>query len=438
VEIQSLDQLQAADRTSLAFTPYGLGHMEPVDAARFQQSQIASCRLSADVPERTRGAFEKLTRLFAQGVLCYDLYTRVHDDAVLSYEGALRERFVQWCGGSVTFEDVAGTLPPFSADVTTSQSVHDVCRGLPRGSRRQPPKWRLRVDGQLIVFDGMLTSLMRWARTAELLRGQRARRVELGLVKQRNSAAHGDDHIDTPVDAVRALRNLAEFINQLWGHPTPSGRLYPAPVPREIAVIAWNDAGSISMGSPDAFAGAEETEGYSHVVVRSVSLPGAQVEDPHWMEFDTQFETTQYPTEYLWGPGGRSEAMAWLDAERPKGDSVDFLDRVFMVRSSGDQVYPPMRPGVVVGLDSAFRQGTWHTLRADFPLDAFNHVRGGTDPSSEHINGPGACSACAVQELGRGSYVEALGAAEAVLGAISPVPLPAVRIPESLHWPIRF
>lgn len=438
MEIQSLDQLQAADRTSLAFTPYGLGRMEPEDAARFQQSQLSSCKLSDDVPERTRSAFERLTRLFAQGVLCYDLYTRVHDDALLRLEGALRDRFVQWCGGSVTFEDVAGTLPPYSADVTTPQSVSDVCRGLPRGSGRRRPKWRLRVDGKLIVFNGMLASLMRWARCAGLLRGQRARKVELGLVDQRNSAAHGEYGIDTPVDAVRALRNLAEFINQLWGHPTPGGRLYPAPVPREIAVIAWNDAGSIRLGTPDAFAGAEDTEGYSHVVVRSASLPGMQVEDSHWMEFDTWFETTQYPTEYLWGPGGRSEVLAWLDAEGPQGDSVDILDRVFMIRSSGDQVYPPMRPEIVIGLDTTLRQGTWHTVRADFPVDAFNHVRGGTDPSSGHTNRPGDCPACAVQELGRGSYAEALGAAEVVLGPLSPARPLAVRIPESLHWPVRF
>ncbi|MEU2866884.1 hypothetical protein ABZ672_53265 [Streptomyces mirabilis] len=438
MEIQSLEQLQAADRTSLAFTPYGLGRMEPGDAARFQQSQIASCKLSTDVPERTRGAFEELRKLFAQGVLCYSLYTRVQDDAVLRLEGALRDRFVQWCGGSVTFEDVAGTLPPYSVDVTTPQSVRDVCKGLPRGSRARSPKWRLRVDGQLIFFDGMLSSLMRWARCASLLRGQRARKVEYLLVQRRNSVAHGDYHTDTPVAAARALRELAEFINQLWGHPTPGGRLYPAQVPREVAVLAWDGAGSISLGLPESVAAGEGIEGYSHVVVRSASAPGMQVEDSHWMEFDARFETTQYPTEHLWGPVSRSEALAWLDAERPQGDSVEFLDRVFIVRSVGDQVYPPMRPEVVAGLDSALCQGTWHTLRADFPLDAFNHVRGGMDPSSGHIRRPGDCTACAAQELGRGTHAEALGVAEAALGTLSPVRPPTVHIPDSIHWPIRF
>ncbi|WP_317445392.1 hypothetical protein [Streptomyces collinus] len=438
MEIQSLEQLQAADRTSLAFTPHGLGRMEPGDAARFQQSQIASCKLSTDVPERTRGAFEELTKLFAQGVLCYSVYTRVQDDAMLRLEGALRDRFVQWCGGSVTFEDVAGALPPYSADVTTPQAVSDACKGLPRGSRGRSPKWRLRVGGQLIFFDGMLSSLMRWARCAGLLRGQRARHVEFRLVKRRNSVAHGDSHIDTPVAAARALRDLAEFINQLWGHPTPGGRLYPAQVPREVAVLAWDGAGSISLGSPESVAAGEDTEGYSHVVVRSASAPGMVVEDSHWMEFDARFETTQYPTEHLWGPVSRSEALAWLDAERPQGDSVEFLDRVFMVRSTGGQVYPPMRPEVAAGLDSALRQGAWHTVRADFPLDAFNHVRGGMDPSSEHSKRPGDCPACAVQELGRGSHTAALGVAEAALGTLTPVRPPTVHVPESLHWPIRF
>jgi hypothetical protein len=140
----------------------------------------------------------------------------------------------------------------------------------------------------------------------------------------------------------------------------------------------------------------------------------------------------------LWGPVSRSEAVAWLDAERPQGDSVEFLDRVFMVRSVGDQVYPPMRPEVVAGLDSALCQGTWHTLRADFPLDAFNHVRGGIDRSSGHTRRPGDCTACAVQELGRGTHAEALGVAEAVLGTLSPVRPHTVHIPDSIHWPIRF
>jgi hypothetical protein len=31
---------------------------------------------------------------------------------------------------------------------------------------------------------------------------------------------------------------------QLWGVLTPGGRLYPAPIQREVIVMAWNAAGA--------------------------------------------------------------------------------------------------------------------------------------------------------------------------------------------------
>lgn len=98
MEIRPLQELQAADELSLAFNPFGLGgRMRPEDAAEFQQSQIAGLVLSDRVAEGTRRSFERLRNVFAYGVLCYDMYTLVSDAALLAFEQALRDRFMEWC-----------------------------------------------------------------------------------------------------------------------------------------------------------------------------------------------------------------------------------------------------------------------------------------------------------------------------------------------------
>lgn len=57
-------------------------------------------------------------------------------------------------------------------------------------------------------FNGMLGGLLRWARR------------------------EGTYNLDTAVEAGRSLSDLAEIISHLWGHQTPGGRLYPAPLAR--------------------------------------------------------------------------------------------------------------------------------------------------------------------------------------------------------------
>lgn len=238
------------------------------------------------------------------------------------------------------------------------------------------------------------------------------------------------------------MRDLAELINQLWGQATPDGRLYPAPLRREIAVLSWNGAGRARMepaGELTATQPGEEQEddAYQHVVVRAVpAVPVSRWDDAHWAEFDTRYETTRFPTDYLWGPGTREEARTWLEQERPEGDSIDFTDRVFLIQDH-ERLLPPMRPAVAAGLPDDERVGLWHAVRADFPDDAFAHVRGSGDRSAGHARRPGDCAACSAEVLGSGSYDEALRAAAAALGPIQAVQLPSVRLPLSAFWPDR-
>ncbi|MER6271683.1 hypothetical protein [Streptomyces sp900105755] len=436
MEIRSLEELCAADDLSLAFNPYGLGgRMKPEDAAEFQQRQIADCDLTAGVAAGTRDSFERLRTVFAYGVLCYDVYTIVGDQALLIYEQALRDRFLEWCAGTITFR------VPQALDVSYTVSSYDDVKK--RADRMTRQRAKLVVANQAIEFNGMLHRLRLWARTAGLLRGRRSRAVEEALARLRNYVAHPSGHrVDTPVEAARTVQDLAELINQLWGQATPGGRLYPAPLRREVAVLSWNGSGRARMEPAHALAVPgpmedQEDDEYQHVVVRAIPfVPGSRWDDAHWSEFDTRYETTRFPTDYLWGPGTREEAQAWLEQERPEGDSVDFTDRVFLVQDHG-RLLPPMRPAVAAGLPDDERLGVWHAVRADFPDDAFAHVRGSGDRSAGHARRPGNCPACSAEVLRSGSYDQALRAAAAALGPIQAVQLPSVRLPLSTFWPDR-
>ncbi|WP_055469096.1 hypothetical protein [Streptomyces ardesiacus] len=436
MDIRPLAELRAAEDLSLAFSPYGLGgRMRPEDAAEFQQRQIADCDLATGVAAGTRDSFERLRTVFAYGVLCYDVYTMVGDQALLIYEQALRDRFMEWCAGTVIFRG------PQTPDVSyTVASYDDVKKRADRMMRRRA---KLVVGTHGIEFNGTLHGLRQWARTAGLLRGRRSRAVEEALAKLRNHVAHpSGHHVDTPVGAARTVRDLAELINQLWGQATRDGRLYPAPLRREIAVLSWNSSGRTRMEpagaltAPDSLKDQEDDE-YQHLVVRAIPfIPGSRWNDEHWAEFDTHYETTQFPTEYLWGPGTRAEARTWLEHERPEEDSADFTDRVFLVQDH-EHLLPPMRPAVAAGLPDNQRVGTWHAIRADFPADAFVHVRDSGDRSAGHARHPGDCPACSAEVLGSGSHDDALRAAAAALGPILAVQLPPARLPTSAFWPER-
>ncbi|MEU0156097.1 hypothetical protein [Micromonospora fulviviridis] len=104
----------------------------------------------------------------------------------------------------------------------------------------------------------MLGDLRAWARKVGLLRGQRNRGIEQALSNLRNFVAHPTAyHLTGPVEAARTLRDLAEIINQLWGLPTPGGRRYPAPLRREVVVMAWptDSSETCTAIATDAFAG---------------------------------------------------------------------------------------------------------------------------------------------------------------------------------------
>ncbi len=94
--------------------------------------------------------------------------------------------------------------------------------------------WRVQGDPQLESaeftwrrFNGSMRSLLAWARAKRLFYGERNAVIEDAILHLRHAGAH--PHAMYRVDAVgvgRAIRDVAELINHLWGQPTPGGRLY--------------------------------------------------------------------------------------------------------------------------------------------------------------------------------------------------------------------
>src|SRR5205823_3928998 len=123
-----------------------------------------------------------------------------------------------------------------------------------------------------------------------------------------------------------------EIINHLWGVATPGGRLYPAPIRREVVVLAWNTAGTeLQMALADGLSDAIDPDDqlWRCAIVRAVFRPDQHIADPGLREFDSRYEVTQYPADLLCGPGSITEATAWYTEHQPEPDESDYLDRTF-------------------------------------------------------------------------------------------------------------
>ncbi len=170
----------------------------------------------------------------------------------------------------------------------------------------------------------------------------------------RNHVAHPlGYHRTTPVDSARSIWEAAEIINRLWGASTPGGRLYPAPVHRAIVAIGWNTSPRrTGVTLADNLRSPDPTDDWTYVFVRAV------IDDPDLYIYDSQFERTRFPTDYLWGPGDRAQAAAWLASNDPPVDEVNYLDRVFVLRVREFETHLPRRPTVLGSLCDQERDGT--------------------------------------------------------------------------------
>jgi len=229
MELKTLAELQEPDKRSLMWSVWTA---DPAKAAELAQHPLSRIVLSPDVPDTTRQSVERLCTLFAYGILCYDLYTVAGDLARLVMEQALRERFLPFYGGTVNFTDSQGV----PQEPVTASSYEGLYRAIRKeDGRLRGWKLQLRSGAEPFVFNGELASLLRWARAERLLAGQADRLRDTHRTWFRNFVAHPTYHLQGPDHAERAIADLTDLINRIWGSPSRTM------VTREPLIITWTD-----------------------------------------------------------------------------------------------------------------------------------------------------------------------------------------------------
>jgi hypothetical protein len=104
----------------------------------------------------------------------------------------------------------------------------------------------------------------------------------------------------------------------------------------------------------------------------------------------------------VWGPGSYANATAWFAECPTRTDRVEYLDRWFLIRIHNGRSEEPRSPAGAAHVEVAEREGNWYLMRADFPNDAFTHVR------YEHEPFLGECEECAADGVHVGSWAEIL------------------------------
>ena len=142
-----------------------------------------------------------------------------------------------------------------------------------------------------------------------------------------------------------------------------------------ITLFAHNSAHNPEVGATHTImrgyqlATFHEAGDWQCLIVRAI------FDDEGVWEFDGQYERTHLPAELLWGPGSTHEALAWLNVHQPEPDTTDYLDRLFVLRIHEGRSSLAMRPDVALARSGDRRDGQWFIVKADYPHNAFAHVR---------------------------------------------------------------
>lgn len=422
MRIITFEEVVRPDERALVFAPIDestRGKMSAENALAYHQARIEKADLVANVPEPVRRNFERFRMVHTYGVVLYDLFTIVDDFSVFALEQALGHRLLEHYQGELPLVDSNDEVQPLRAE--WFEQVHQQMRD--RNGHYYRRHWRLPGTSSEddFRFTGTLTNLLAWARWRGYLRGQRNRQVENALVNRRNRAAHPTGHhLVAPVDSAPTIRDLAEIINHLWGATTPEGRLYPPPIQRDVIAIWWAETeSSLSMTLASNLSEAYDDQA-SYMLVRGVFHDGGL------FEFSTDFATTTFPSEWLWGPGSLHDALGWLRDEQPSPDLVDPLDQPFLVEIKEGRAQRPRRPDVAASLVGK-SESDWHLLLADFPRAAFHHVR---TVLSDPNHATDVCPACSTETITVGRLCEVLEAVEGRYGAVDAASLKGIEVPK--------
>jgi hypothetical protein len=411
VQRRSFQELITVDPTTRRFTPLGLDTTHVLTeetCADYMQDLVSVYDLASDVPPDVQQVFERLRTVHTYGVLEYDLFTVANTQTYLAFEGVMRARFMDAYQSTVRFVSAS------ARENIRVSTFNDVFELVGRGGKYSTRKgWSLQaIDGKTDHgnFNGSFPALLRWARAERLLSGQRSRMVENQAIKKlRDFAAHPERlHRISPIDSARAINDLAEFINRLWGHRTPGGHLYPAPVDREPIVIARTvDGRTLTSLTPDRLVPADVSHEWS-------DLPPFNDEDawefmlvlsPKSVDVLSYalrgLDRAPFPVDVLWGPDSLAgTAAAWSkNAAVWTGDCVETTDRIFIVPyppGSDDPAWP-LELATMVSRPSSDCWDRCLVVIADTPYDAHEHARGIREGGHEE---EGICDGCRVTAHG--------------------------------------
>lgn len=232
MRIKTIEDLIAPGDFVRHFTPRGLDtehQMTSESSLRFIQHMVADCDLAPEIPGHVREHFERCRMLQTYGFFkeAYCFFTAASQLAFFTLEAALGAAFLR------DFPDGV----PFVRSKTQERRIIRaaifavVSEALNKGWREG---WRVQGDLQLESmefrwerFNGSMKSLLSWARGKGLFYGERNSVIEEAMLQLRHLGAHPHSLLVlTPVDSARVIRDVAELINHLWGHPTLGGRLY--------------------------------------------------------------------------------------------------------------------------------------------------------------------------------------------------------------------
>jgi hypothetical protein len=359
------------------------------------------------VPEGIRDYFERIRNLHLYGVLEYGFFSAAGDLRLFAIEAALRVRFVGYYSGHIPAvargKKVAGAADGLAA-VTTRGAEATLLVANFEDVWRAAHYWDLGpvTGGHTMRMPTTLETLLTWARGERLLPGRRTRFVDQALVRLRNWAAHPTDYsLQMPPESARGLLQAAEMINKLWGVDTLDGRLFSGPVTREARVVAIDpDGGAASLPRLDQVPTLDAVEQrYKFAVL--LAAPEEELlrygGDTITVAYREGLQTTRCPCEQLF-LGSWEELMTELGSGSFDGveDSVQVLDRMFLVCVKDSRVEPARSPDDVVALAEPVK-GEWFAIVADSPFDAYAHV-------SQHrtvaMLSDGSCPECFVEAVG--------------------------------------
>jgi len=385
-----LHELQKADELTLAFNPHGLGgRLAPGDAASFQMASIARAVLAENVPDDVRNNFERARKLHIYGVLEYEFFTAASDYALLVLEGALRVRFLTY------YSDGIPVLRGDAEDILKAQTFDDVRRA--RGTKLRG------ADGSIHRLPQSAGALLGWARRERLLVGTRSRIVDRALSSLRNHAAHPVAHtISMPPESARTLCDIAETINRLWGHDSPGGRLFPAPVERQarVAAIAPAGEGAQELRLDQVREVTESERQWDFAVFLAAENERLMGVTRGGIGFLHQpgFQTTEFPCDQIWR-GDWETLVGEIDRGTftRRRDAVQHLDRLFFIRAHDGTIDHARSSADLLAL-TTLPEGAWYAVIADAPLHVWVHVR---DHEPDAAQGRKICPECCVEIRGR-------------------------------------